>query len=477
MANSWKIVIAQPHWRELEAHLFPGDDDEHAAVLRCGLARSKRGYRLLVHDVVIARDGVDYVPGTRGYRRLLPEFVSDVAESCADEQLIYIGVHCHGGDNEVEFSNTDIASHERGYPALLDITAAPAVGALVFAERAVAGDIWLADGNRVEISELLVVGRPQIHLTPQPIRSRAAARGYDRQVRLFGDRGQDILSRQKVAIIGLGGAGSLVSEYLARLGVGTLLLVDPDRVETTNLPRLVGARRFDAMAWLTNEDRPVLIQRLGHALARYKVDVAARVARQASPDIHIDTLADDVIEPNVAAALTDCDFVFLCADSHSARRLTDVLTHQYLIPSAEVGAKINLDEDSGDVTDVFSVSRVSSPGGGCLRCNFLVSPRLLQEEGKSDGERRRGRYLDDEDVSSPSVIALNAVAASQAVDDYLMAVTGLVDPSVDLDRWVGFHPATDELEEFTLRKDPTCTSCGPTRFARGDAVRLPVRLK
>jgi tRNA A37 threonylcarbamoyladenosine dehydratase len=59
---------------------------------------------------------------------------------------------------------------------------------------------------------------------------------------VFGDRGQALLAAQKVGVIGAGGAGSLVVEYLARLGVGHLVVVDPERIETTNLPRVVGGR-------------------------------------------------------------------------------------------------------------------------------------------------------------------------------------------------------------------------------------------
>ncbi|MFP3415922.1 ThiF family adenylyltransferase, partial [Bacillus sp. SIMBA_074] len=70
---------------------------------------------------------------------------------------------------------------------------------------------------------------------------------YDRQARIFGDRGQAILASSKVAVVGLGGIGSLIGEYLARLGVGELLYIDPDRLDPTNLPRVVGARRSDVV--------------------------------------------------------------------------------------------------------------------------------------------------------------------------------------------------------------------------------------
>jgi tRNA A37 threonylcarbamoyladenosine dehydratase len=60
---------------------------------------------------------------------------------------------------------------------------------------------------------------------------------YDRQARLFGDRGQALLATLKVGVIGAGGAGLLLLQWLAHLGVGHLVAVDPDRLETSNLPR------------------------------------------------------------------------------------------------------------------------------------------------------------------------------------------------------------------------------------------------
>ena len=473
---AWSLRITETDWRALHTHLFRGDLDEHAAVLRCGLACTPRGSRLLVHDVVYARDGVDYVPGDRGYRKLTPQFVGDVAESCADDELVYVAVHCHGGSTEVGFSKVDLASHVRGYPALLDITDRPAVGALVFARQAVAGDIWLATGERVPLEHLQVVGRPQLRLRGSPGPQTAVDPRYDRQSRIFGDRGQHLLAHQRVAVIGLGGAGSLISEYLARLGVGELVLIDPDRIESTNLSRVVGARRSDAMTWLTAPHLPGWLQTLGRRLATPKVTIAARVAREASASTQIITYFDDVLEPHIAEALTGCDHIFLAADSHSARRLVDVLTHQYFIPSTQVGAKVTLAGTSGDVADIFSAVRTSVPGSGCLRCNQLISPALLQEEGKTETERHRQRYLDD-DVPAPSVITLNAVAAAHAVNDWLMSVTGLTRHPVSQELWKTFHPLDDDVVVFSHRRDPDCTNCGPTRFALGDAKRLPVKVR
>src|SRR5438270_11900391 len=135
MTESWTLTIDQPIFEDLMGHLFPGDEDEHGAVLAAGIVTTDRGTRLLARELFKAEEGVDFVPGRWGYRMLTAEFVRDKIRYCRDERLAYLAVHNHSGRDEVGFSCADNRSHERGYPALLDISGQP-VGALVPAEHA-----------------------------------------------------------------------------------------------------------------------------------------------------------------------------------------------------------------------------------------------------------------------------------------------------------------------------------------------------
>jgi len=475
--SNYQLVMTGETWATLAAHLFPGDHDEHGAVLGVSQVSTERGVRLLVRELRLAGDGVDYVPGEQGYRMLTPEFVRDAIIDFSNVGLGYLAAHCHGGTNEVGFSADDMNSHERGYPALRDLADGSIVGGLVFASSAIAGDLWLSDGTRVELTSARVAGRPMKTLFPGPPAIEKHDAEHDRQARIFGDRGQAVLDAQKVAVIGAGGAGSLLVEYLARLGVGHLVIIDPDRVETTNLPRIIGSRRFDAHTWVTSPQRPKVLQALGRRFASHKVHVARRVAQRARPTTKVDAVVGDIIDAQTAQLLIDCDYIFLAADSMQARLVFNAIVHQYLIPGAQVGAKVQVDKATGEVVDVFSVSRPIVPGFGCLWCNSLISSSGLQEEALDPATRERQRYVDDDTVPAPSVITLNAVAAAHAADDYLFSVTELLDKDAP-HRWFRFTPREAGVELGRPRRDKGCTECGTQgkgRLAQGPARSLPTR--
>jgi len=476
--TDWSLSMTADLWRKLAQHLFPGDGDEHGAVITAGVVRTSRGSRLLAREVHIAVDGRDYVPGERGYRMLTPSFVRDRILDSASERLAYLAIHNHGGTNDVGFSNDDIASHERGYPALQDIADGNVVGALVFARNAVAGDLWLPDGQRASLSSLQVVGTPIRTLYPSPPqRPEHADITYDRQARIFGDRGQDLLRHQKVGVIGVGGVGSLVSEYLSRLGVGHIVAIDPDRIEIPNLPRVAGSTRRDACSWLARPRMPRVFRRFGERLSRSKVHIAARVAQAANRCINFEAVVGTVIDDAVACRLIDCDYIFLAADSMQARLVFNALVHQYLIPGIQMGAKVSVDRDSGQIEDAFSVVRPVQPDSGCLWCNGLINPAQLQDEAFTEEQRRRQRYVDEPGVTAPSVITLNAVAAAYAVDAYLFQVIGLSD-EVSCPPYVRFTPRNHDVVFESPRKDARCVECGTnsrSRLGRGQGGRLPTR--
>lgn len=452
------VIIPDSLREKLFSHLFPGDSEEHAAVIAAGIAETARGVRLLVESVFPAKDGVDYVPGRVGYRMLQPQFIFEKLHYCRERKLCYLAVHNHQGDNYVAFSHVDLASHERGYPALLDIVAGLPVGALVFTPKAAAGDIWFSKNHREVLSEVRIVGRNIERLQDRPAEDVVMHNPtYDRQVLLFGKNGQDILAKSKVGVIGAGGIGSLIVEYLAHLGVGHLLVVDNKRIKQSNRSRVVGATIDDVS---TNP-------------RTRKIDIAERVAKQANSNIIFEGIFDNFSKNLVAQRFVDCDFIFLAADSMQARLIFNAIVHQYLIPGVQTGAKVKIDEKSGRVVDVFSVSRWVTPDSGCLWCNGLILRDMLALEAKEEHARIEQTYGTMQD--NPSVITLNAVAASHAVNDFMVAFLGLGGPRASLD-YQRFQHIDRRVVLDQPRRDAHCIECGTeasSRRARGGSVPLP----
>lgn len=479
MKPPFRLHLTTCQWIKLRDHLFPGDGDEHGAVILAGIATTGRGSRLLARELVLARDGIDYVPGDRGHRMLTAEFIHDQIDRAEAEGLAYVAIHCHGGTTAVALSPTDLTSHERGYPALLDILDGAPVAGAVFATSAAAGDIWLPGRSRHPLDQVIVNGTTRIALTPRTDQTEkpSADAIYGRQALLFGAVGQRILQDLTVVVVGCGGIGSIVVELLARLGVGHLILVDDDIVEITNVPRIFGSTRRDALDCLTRPSRPDWVQRIGRRLATKKVMVAKRVALQANPACRVQTIVGNVADDAVAHRLTDADFVFLAADTFRARLVVNAIAFQYRIPSVQLGAKVTVKEMTGEILDVYSVVRPFGPDTGCLWCNGLIPPARLADEGLTVAQRKAQRYVEDDEVVVPSVATLNSVAASHGVNEFMFNMTGLPRDH-DGGRYVEFRPIEGSVEYTAPRRDPNCPECGGTRrsrVARGDANPLPTR--
>jgi hypothetical protein len=433
--------------------------------------------------VVLARDGIDFIPGTRGYRLLTGEFVTRQIRRARDEKLVYLAVHNHGGTTSVDFSGPDLASHERGYPTLLRLNKQPA-GALVLAERAVAGDLWLPGGGRTGLDRAVVIGSRLDVLTPRSDATEpVVAARYHRQSLIFGSAGQAILGNAKVAVIGAGGVGMLLVQSLARLGVGHLVVIDPQRVDPTNLPRLPEATRLDAMEFLDRDGTPEILRRLGRRFAATKIRVARRIARRANPTITFEGIVGDVADDHVARHITDCDFIFLAADTMLARSVVNQIAYQYLVPTLQVGSKPVIDKQTANVLDVFAAVRTLGTAPGCLSCSGLIDPARLSEEALGDPVQvANQRYVDDPDVTAPSVITLNALATGWAANDFMQFMVGLGRPAGGF-RILRTQPVTDRAPQVTVQEpdgDPGCYVCGldgDSVRARGDARELPTRTR
>jgi len=165
---------------------------------------------------------------------------------------------------------------------------------------------------------------------------------YSRQIVLkeLGLKGQRKLAQSKVAVVGLGGLGTVSSLYLALAGVGHLRLIDQDTVELHNLHRQVLYSKKDL---------------------RYpKVEASAKRLRNAGPFVEVEPIAENINANNVEKLLSGMDCVVDGLDNMRTRYLVNRACAKLKIPyvfGAAIGVEGNL--------SVFA-----PPETPCLECVF-----------------------------------------------------------------------------------------------------------
>ena len=454
-----ELRISQAEYERLTQHLFPGDHDEHGALLLVGAHPRVHGGTLMsVREVHLLAEN-EFPPGEYGYRQLAASALARVGNRAADERLALVSAHSHPGSGEqTGLSGDDLAAHERLFGHLLDITAAPIVGGIALGEHSVAGEIWRRDGQRAPLDRLRVVGSNIDILDGRLPRSDFTAEArFDRQVRLFGQAGQARLRALDVAVIGAGGGGSILIEQLARLGLGRLTIVDPDAVEIHNLSRIMGATIADARRKVK------------------KVLVAARNVRAIDPAIVVEQVEGDIAELDVARRVLDCDYMFLATDTATARLVANAIAQTFLIPLIQIGAKVDTNR-AGEIEQIYTAVRPVLARRGCLNCAGLIDPGALAREAASPEECRNQNYLGDPEIIDPSVTTLNAASASGALNVFLMATIGQAADTLPTHRITLTRDGA--ILEPKIRRNPECRWCGEhaaSRYARADVALLPCR--
>lgn len=459
----WSARIAQRDYEQLLGHLHPGDNDEHAAFLYAGEMATSEGRRLLVCRVVPVADR-DFGPSDRGgYRQVAANVLARAAIECEASGLRLVWAHSHpGAERDVGFSGPDRATHERAHPHMIDMTGGKPVGSLVFGTEAVAGEVWMPGGTVADLEHLDVVGARMARLTAAPRPTGRALARFGRQVLIFGAAGQEALRGMTVAVVGAGGGGSLLVQSLAHLGVGHIVIVDFDRVDITNLSRIVGATPNDARR------------------RRLKIDVLRRLVCSIDPDIEVTAIAGDVTYAEDATVLLGSDYLFSATDTQFARFAVNAICHQYLIPGAQVGAKV-ITGDDGAVQLAYAMHRPIDLGGACLECGGAIDPDALRREQLDDVERRAQDYVDApgaSDIIDPSVITLNSAAVAMAMLDFQLAATGMFPVRMRLGQRV-YHAPERALRARDVRPRPGCRWCdrhaSGGAFGCGDDLPLPLR--
>lgn len=238
---------------------------------------------------------------------------------------------------------------------------------------------------------------------------------YGRHLSLpgFGTAGQERLKAAKVAIVGLGGLGSPAAMYLAAAGVGTLGLLDGDRVDVSNLQRQVLYGDGD--------------------VGRLKVEVAARRISAQNPNVTLESFASRLDASNAMEVLEGFDIVLDGSDNFPTRYLVNDATVLLGIPAVH-GSVLRFEG---------RVSVFGTETGPCYRCLYPEPPPP-------------GVVQDCRDAGVLGVLP-GLVGVLQATE-VIKTICGIGDTLAG--RLLIIDGLGLRFQAFRVERDPRCPMCG-----------------
>ncbi len=423
-----------------------GRETERCAILLASHVVLSRDLERLIVTRIEYPDDDSYSDRSPMSAELKPEYVARIGKVAARENLSVVFVHSHPGSSPPEFSRTD----DQGEIRLAKFLSARAPNTK-HASLVVSAGGWQARclGTKNPLRIISVGLQLQVLFDPYQARGPSSLK-FDRQVRALGAAGQEHLESLTVAIVGLGGTGSIAAEQLAYLGVRKFILVDPDRIDLTNLNRVVGACAKD----------------VGHL----KTDVAADLIARIASDAVLYRIVGDVTRTRFARELCGADFIFSCTDSHGSRAVIQQIAYQYLIPCIDMGSVISA--SNAQITGIHGRVQAIAPGLPCFTCCELLDSEEVRRDMMNAEERQRDIYIQGANEPAPAVISINGTVTSIAMTMFLAMTVGV--PSDG--RHILYNARTPSLRVVSFTRNPNCYICSPRGvLARGDAQLLFTR--
>lgn len=169
---------------------------------------------------------------------------------------------------------------------------------------------------------------------------------YKRQITLIGADAFSKVRETKVLVVGAGGLGCPVLQYLASAGIGRLGIVDFDRVSLSNLQRQILYKTDD--------------------IDQLKVVVAANTLKKLAPFCEFDLYTERLTETNASSIISSYDLVLDCTDNY----FTKFLIHDYCLHLGKVLIQASVYQYEGQL-NLFDFRQSAGP---CLRCLWTEEP-------------------------------------------------------------------------------------------------------
>ncbi len=238
---------------------------------------------------------------------------------------------------------------------------------------------------------------------------------YSRHIILeqVGGTGQEKLLSSKVLIVGAGGLGSPAALYLAAAGVGTIGIIDADKVDLTNLQRQIIHHTED--------------------IGTEKVTSAKTKMLAINPDVNVRTYKYKATAKNISGIIRQYDFVIDGTDNFPAKFLINDACYFENIPFSHAGI-LRFD---GQLITVL-------PGETtCYRCIFRTPPRADAVPSCSQAG-----------VLGVLAGVVGSLQAAETIK-YLLGIGELLTGTL-----LTYNALTMKFRKVRLNLNPNCPLCG-----------------
>lgn len=399
----YQLKIAGKHYKSLQQHLFPCDGMEAVAVALCGRYERDGISILLTHKIeLIPHNECNRDPNFVHWKT---EQIIPLLEQAEKQNLAILKIHSHPA-GYLEFSKTDDESDGELFHSIFGWCDYDGVhaSAVMVPDGKVFGRVFTPTMETFPIDKISIAGDTITIIENESVieddfslRTRQA----------FGDATYQKLKQMKIGIIGCSGTGSPTIEQLVRLGVGTIVIIDPDIVEKKNLNRILNTTIDDAEKLrLKTEVLYDAVNKIGLGTTVIKYSANIYESREALDD------------------LITCDAICGCVDSVDGRHLISQLTNFYLVPYFDIGVRLDAD-GSGGIKAITASVHYIQPGCSTLFSRKLYTSKRLADENlqrqspEDFKELEKQGYVHNANVDRPAVISINMQISSMAVNELL----------------------------------------------------------
>ncbi|MFD2582655.1 ThiF family adenylyltransferase [Pedobacter vanadiisoli] len=389
---------------QLRAHLHPGDFKEAIAFALCGRLCTSTHNGLLVHKLLLIPHDLCIRKGD--FIEWPTDYIDDLVDEAVEKDMGILKIHSHP-DGYDDFSDLDDESDRILFPSIYALMneEAPHFSAIMYSDGGIKARVVHVDNEFQPVDKVSVVG-DQV-LIFGTLENGGNVEANLRNMQTFGPGTTNLLKSLTITVIGCSGTGSIVIEQLARLGVGKLVIADPDQIELKNLNRILNSSYSDA---INGAEKVAVMQR---AISAMGFDTKV---------IAFGSLLQEDAALIEAAVMSD--FIVGAVDSIEGRSILNTISTMYLVPYIDMGVKLVTDKKGG-IDEISASVHYLQPGKSSLLSRGVYTLKELAAEGlkrtnpEMYDEQRKNGYVVDVNVESPAVIPINMQTASLAVLEFL----------------------------------------------------------